>query len=64
MGKRTTFGQQAAAVAKAAAKSNDPALRDAIYTLAQMSKIAVECLKEDPDDEKVAAIMADLVTGS
>jgi hypothetical protein len=61
---RTSFEDQAAAVARLAAKNRDPAIQDAIATIAAMKKIAQECRQENPDDEKVAAILVDLIVGS
>lgn len=61
---RTSFEDQVAAVARLAAKNRDQALQDAVATLAAVKKIAQECRQETPDDEKVAAILVNLIVGS
>lgn len=67
MRRRTSFEDQAAALARLMAKngeSEDPALKDAVASLAQLRKVFRECQADSPDPERVANLLTDLLMGS
>lgn len=64
MSQRTSFDQQLQAVARLAARYEDPALRDAMAALAIIKQVDQELHTEEPDAEVVSERLVRLFVGS
>ncbi len=61
---RTSCEAQVAAVARLIKENPDPTLRDAVKTLVLVKQMVHECQRDQPDIDKVSALIMNLVTGS
>ena len=61
---RTTLEEQIATLARVTQQDNHPALRDALHSLSELRKIKEEVMRENPNVDRIADLMVNLVISS